>query len=546
MSWNKTRLPGARSAGQCDEALTDRSILAVVVVGVVACSSPGSGSSAADAGGDGFAAADAGAGPDASAGDDGGADATRPLDASPGDAGIPTGDAGHDAAAPCATRVTYGSAWIKPANHPASYDDATGLVTWDGTCTDDGANSYATLSNGWKPYFTGNGACILALDASGACGASVPASCTTRISYGSAWLAPANHPNAYDDVTGRVFSDGVCHASGAQSYANLSNGWTPTFSGTSGCRLSFEYRQCGGLYANPVIPTDCPDPGVLHDGSTYVLTCTSGDAADAYPIYTSPDLATWTLVGHVFPSGHWPSWAKSDFWAPEIHAVDGHYVVYFSARGADGMLAIGAASATSALGPFTDIGQPLVHDASVGLIDASEITVSSQPYVLFKQDGNAIGQPTPIQIQPLTADGLSLQSGSAATTLITNDQAWEGAVTEGPFMVAQGGSYFLFYSGNSYANASYAVGVARASSPTGPFTKASGPILVTDGAWVGPGHCSVVQTAAGDTAMIYHAWVAGCVNAPGCGREDLVDLVDWTGGWPSVPLAPSSNSRPLL
>jgi beta-xylosidase len=91
------------------------------------------------------------------------------------------------------------------------------------------------------------------------------------------------------------------------------------------------------------------------------------------------------------------------------------------------------------------------------------------------------------------------------------------------------------------------VGVARATGPTGPFTKASAPILVTGGAWVGPGHCAVVDTPAGDTAMVYAAWQTGCVNTTGCGRLDLVDEVLWQAdGWPAVPLVRSSNSRPLL
>jgi beta-xylosidase len=153
---------------------------------------------------------------------------------------------------------------------------------------------------------------------------------------------------------------------------------------------------------------------------------------------------------------------------------------------------------------------------------------------------------TPIELQPLAGDGLS--TTGSATTLITNDQAWEGAVVEGPFMVEHAGTFFLFYSGNSYANATYAVGLASAPSPTGPFTKATAPIVVTGGAWVGPGHCSVVDTPAGDTAMVYHAWKQGCVNTAGCGRVDLVDQVIWdasNASWPAVPLAPSSTSRPL-
>jgi GH43 family beta-xylosidase len=518
----------------------------------VSCSS-GSSPPGVDAG------ADAAGGPDGSADARAGSDASGDAaDATPGpdasvdappdarenaDSGLEA-DNDAEASAPCTTRITYGSTWIHGANHPAQDDVAGGVVVWDGTCTDEGGNSYATLSNGFKPYFAGNGACVMALDYAGSC-AGVPAACTTRVTYGPAWLPPPNHAASYDDIAGRVYSDGVCHASGAQSFANLSNGWVPTFQGGDACRLSFEYRQCGGLYTNPVIPTDCPDPGVLHDGSQYVLTCTSGDAADAYPIYTSPDLSTWTMAGHVFPAGQRPSWAKSDFWAPEIHEVGTHYVVYFSARGADGMLAIGAASAPAATGPFVDIGQPLVHDPSVGLIDASEINASNgTSYVLWKVDGNAIGMPTPIRAQPLAADGLSL-TGSAST-LITNDQPWEGAVVEGPFMVEHSGTFFLFYSGNAYYNATYAVGVASAGSPVGPFAKAPAPVVVTGGAWVGPGHCSVVDTPAGDTAIVYHAWKQGCVNTAGCGRLDLVDQVVWGASWPSVPLAPSSTSRPLL
>ena len=298
---------------------------------------------------------------------DGGADASS-NDASTSDA--TSSDASSEASAPCTTRVQYGAAWIHGSSHPTDFDVTDGLVTWDGTCTDDGANSYAVLSNGWKPYFSGHSACIMALDSAASCNGETK--CATRVSYGAGWLAPPNHPATYDDVDGRVFSDGICHGG---SYANLSNGWQPHFGGGA-CPLAFRYDQCGGLYTNPVIAGDCPDPGVLRDGSTYFLTCTSGNAADAFPIYSSTDLAHWSLASHVFPSGTKPSWAVSDFWAPEIHKVGTHYVAYFSARGADGKLAIGAASATSATGPFTDIGAPLIHDANMGLIDASEITTS--------------------------------------------------------------------------------------------------------------------------------------------------------------------------
>ncbi|HEY0253187.1 MAG TPA: glycoside hydrolase family 43 protein, partial [Kofleriaceae bacterium] len=436
--------------------------------------------------------------------------------------------------------ISYGATWIAPANHPDHLDTVTDDVTWDGSCTDDGANSYATLSNGFKPYFTGRSACVIGLDKTAACASAAPA-CTTRITYGTGWLAAANHPDSYDDVTGRVFGDGICHDA---SYATLSNGFAPHYSGGA-CPISWRYEQCGGLYTNPDIPHDCPDPGVLKDGETYYLSCTSGGAAAAFPLYTSTDLATWVPMGHIFPSGMRPSWATGDFWAPEIHKVGAHYVAYYSARAKDGMLSIGAASADSALGPFTDLGQPLIHDANIGLIDVSEFNTSAGvPYVLWKEDGNAIGKPTPIHIAPLTDDGLSLKGEDS--TLVTNDKAWEGAVTEGPFLVEHAGMYYLFYSGNSYANGTYAVGVARGTSLTQMMTKPATPILVTNANWTGPGHCSVVDAPGGGTAMVYHAWKPDCVNQAGCGREVLTDAIQWgSDGWPTVPLAPSASTRPL-
>jgi beta-xylosidase len=162
---------------------------------------------------------------------------------------------------------------------------------------------------------------------------------------------------------------------------------------------------------------------------------------------------------------------------------------------------------------------------------------------VWKEDGNAVGKATPIFGQQLAPDGTALVGSQ--TTLITNDLAWEGPVVEAPWVVAHGGTYFLFYSGNSYANATYAVGVASAPSPLGPYTKAGAPILATNAGWVGPGHCSVVDTPAGDTAMVYHAWIPGHVNGAGDVRVGLLDAVVWGSTWPAVPEAPSVGSRPV-
>ena len=436
---------------------------------------------------------------------------------------------------PCRTRVTYGNAWIHGPGHPADYDDVDGVVTWDGQCTTDGSNSVATLSNGWRPYFTGRNSCILAFDYSAGCSQSAQR-CATRVSYGTSWIAPDNHPQRYDDVNGVVTWDGAC-TSGTTVSANLSNGWVPHFRG--GCSLAFRYTQCGGLYANPVVDTDCPDPGVTRDGNQYVMACTGG----GYRIRTSPDLVHWTTRGLIFPDGQRPGWATGDFWAPEIHRVGNRWVAYFSARHRDGSLAVGAATSNNVLGPYTDIGRPLVQVARPGVIDAHFFQASNGArYLLWKYDGNAVGARTPMYIQRLNADGVSL-TGSRVE-ILTNDRSWEGGLVEGPWMIERNGTFYLFYSANGYASARYATGVARASSPLGPFTKRPEPILVTGGAWAGPGHGAIVQGPSGDWVHVYHAWRAGRVDAAP-GRLVLVDRIDFLDGWPRMIAAPSARSQPL-
>ncbi|NMO13782.1 family 43 glycosylhydrolase [Pyxidicoccus fallax] len=434
----------------------------------------------------------------------------------------------------CSTRITYGDRWIRPSNHPNQYDIAADLVTWDGTCVNEGSNSYAVLSNGWRPYFTGNNACVIALDTD-----CVAQSCGTRITYGPAWLHPANHPAQHDDTGGRVFWDRGCTNQSPNSYTVLSNEWAPYFSGSNACGMSFRYTGCGGLYINPVVPTDCADPGVIHDGTQYVAACTSGGAANAFPLRTSRDLVNWTSAGVIFPSASKPTWATGDFWAPEIHKVGTRYIAYYTARHTNGKLSIGAATSASALGPFTDLGRPLVHDTGMGMIDATFFKdTAGTPYLVWKADGNAVGQQTPIYGQQLSADGLSLVG--TRRTLITNNLGWEGGVVEAPWVVARGGYYYLFYSGNAYYNNTYAVGVARATSPLGPYTKLSAPILKTGGGWTGPGHNSVVTGPGGDTYMVYHAW-----NSAHTARVMLVDAITWPNGWPAVPEGPSNGSRPM-
>jgi arabinan endo-1,5-alpha-L-arabinosidase len=287
-------------------------------------------------------------------------------------------------------------------------------------------------------------------------------------------------------------------------------------------------------YQNPVLDRSCADPGVLAAGGWYYLACTGG----RFRIKRSRDLVIWSETDStILPEGG-PSWSANDMyrWAPELHRVGDTFVAYFTAADSTGQRAIGAAVADTPLGPYTVGSAPLLTDP-IGVIDPSFFRDDDgKQYLLWKLAGNSVGQPTPIYIRELRADGLGFASGSSKVELIRNDpNSFEGPVTEAPWLFEREGTYYLFYSGN-YIDARYRVGVARATSVKGPYVKHEGPILGNNATWVGPGHGAVTQ-AGGADYFVYHAWpttASGGIDESR-GRLLLVDRIRWSAsGWPVI------------
>jgi hypothetical protein len=147
------------------------------------------------------------------------------------------------------------------------------------------------------------------------------------------------------------------------------------------------------------------DPAVLRVDDGWVLTATSNDALDAFPILHSRDLEHWDHHGFVFPQGKAPAWARhgrrtGDFWAPEIAKVGDEYWLVYTARDQSGALAIGLARAVTPFGPWADNGSPILTGgkvltpggpASGGVID-SHIFVDDDgaPLLFWKNDTNGL------------------------------------------------------------------------------------------------------------------------------------------------------------
>jgi beta-xylosidase len=289
-------------------------------------------------------------------------------------------------------------------------------------------------------------------------------------------------------------------------------------------------------FTNPVYGDNFPDPGALLAGDTWFAYGTNGPAGNV-PVLTSPDLVHWAPAGDALPTpGRWST--AGNTWAPEVIAgPDGTYLLYYTARStATGRQCVGVAVASAPGGPFTDdAAGPLVCQADEGgSIDASPYTdEAGARWLYWKNDGNAIGQPTYLYGARLTADGRRVTG--EPVRLLHNDAAWEAHVIEAPQMVRKDGRLYLFYSANAYDTEAYALGYATCDTPLGPCRKAAeNPILRSSPAAAGPGHGFLVTLPGGATWLLYHAWPSAAIGSEVPGRQLWLDRVDWVDGRPVV------------
>ena len=144
---------------------------------------------------------------------------------------------------------------------------------------------------------------------------------------------------------------------------------------------------------------------------------------------------------------------------------------------------IGVATSPTAAGPFTDAGildDPPSDGRPLGCGDAGGYSnidpapfidpADGKAYLYLSTGHDASGAwRRTVSVIPLAAD--LVHAAGPRQPLFGVTQPWEGDVVEGPWMTHHGNGYYLLYSGGNFTNATYAMGYAFASSPTGPFVK---------------------------------------------------------------------------
>jgi arabinan endo-1,5-alpha-L-arabinosidase len=273
------------------------------------------------------------------------------------------------------------------------------------------------------------------------------------------------------------------------------------------------------------------------------------------PILTSRNLTSWTFVRNVFsPPGTTPApgsptqpaWTGNPYlWAPEVHLIDGTYVMYYTASGTvAGGSAIGVATAASPAGPWHDSGAPLLapepdpQGGYYSVIDPDEIaTPQGQRYLYYGSFDLGI------HVVPLTSDGLAVKPGS------TPAEVAAPGFYEGTDVVYHDGYYYLFASSGNCCvgpNTGYEEVVGRSRSPLGPFTDKLGvpltkggisAVLADDGdRFTGPGGITVFQDGK-QWWMVLHVVRESSpyLSSGATARPLAIEPLRWSGaGWPVV------------
>lgn len=268
---------------------------------------------------------------------------------------------------------------------------------------------------------------------------------------------------------------------------------------------------------------DFPDPAVLKWGNVYYAYSTTVAALNL-PVLSSTDLQNWRVVGEGLKRpASWALWKRggkkpyATTWAPTVARFGNRFVHAYAtpARGAkDHRMCISLSTSRKPMRGFVDrTRRPFICPSNRGAIDPQFFTgPANTRHLLWKSEQTAT---YPSQLWSHRISGTGTQLYSTHGLLLTTQEPWEGRIIENPSMIAYNGRYYLFYSGGSYANSTYATGYAVCATPLGPCSRVSDmPLLATGGSVSGPGGATAFLGASGRLHLAYAAWDFGNTGYP--------------------------------
>jgi hypothetical protein len=258
------------------------------------------------------------------------------------------------------------------------------------------------------------------------------------------------------------------------------------------------------------------DPFVLREPDAYYLIGTTdpdiwqgpGVGFDAYRSVSPDDLAAWEGPFPAFrpPAGFWSS---TNFWAPEVHRVDGSYYMFATFLPNRGRRGTAVLRAGAPAGPYVPWSDGPVTPPDWECLDGTlHMADDGTPWLVFCHEWLQAGDGRVCAV-PLAAD-LRGAAGEPVVLFGASQAPWsaqlrgepEGSyVTDGPFLFRDGAGGLSMLWSSYAADGRYCIGQARSGGGVlGPWHQAERPIYAEDA-----GHGMLFAGPAGRTWLAIHS-----------------------------------------
>lgn len=297
--------------------------------------------------------------------------------------------------------------------------------------------------------------------------------------------------------------------------------------------------ELGELPNNPVLPGFHADPEIVYSnltGKYYIYSTTDGHPGWGgwyYTAYSSNNLKDWTYEGIVLDlKSDQVSLADGNAWAPAIEekkTKDGYrYYLYFSGNPKNGGgKQIGVAIADSPIGPFTDLGHPMITESPVGRGQQIDVDVFTDPVsgksYLYWGNGYMTGA-------ELNKDMVSIKKKTLAVLTPEGGTLQDYAYREAPYVFYRNGLYYFMWLVDDTGSPNYHVAYGTSTSPLGPIKVATDPIVTIQNPEkeiYGPAHNSVIcKPGTDEWYIVYHRINKHYLDkslSPGTHREVCID-----------------------
>lgn len=304
------------------------------------------------------------------------------------------------------------------------------------------------------------------------------------------------------------------------------------------------------FFLNPILNHDFPDPSILDkpdEDGWYYGYATQSRAMANIQVARSKNLVDWELLAHGALAEK-PMYAQNSeiFWAPYTVNENGQYRLYYTTAPDNGQgLAISVTISDQPGSGFIDNrDQPLKQGAGYQVIDPHFLRNPKDGRCwLYWGSGHE-----PIYVQEMTEDGLDFKPGSQPIEVLRPyARSRYRRLLEGFYVIyyVESDTFFGFASGSNTWEW-YGVTVYRAKSPEGPFEPVPNSLILRPNQrWFAPGQGSIIEDAAGQHWIYYHAsdrrdsrnqFGSEEMNRPMClARLDFINgLPIITGGTPAL------------